>query len=99
MRALYNHAGFAQMFFLSIKRLSGHFAFCHLSAFLVHQCMLDGISAAMSIALVALVVFLVLHIRTGVETQIGKIYLALYIMLIVWAGARVFTITKDLLNK
>ena len=53
----------------------------------------------MSIALVALVVFLVLHIRTGVETRIGKIYLALYIMLIVWAGARVFTITKDLLNK
>jgi hypothetical protein len=53
----------------------------------------------MTIALIALVVFLVLHIRTGVETQIGKIYLALYIMLIVWAGARVFTITKDLLNK
>ena len=53
----------------------------------------------MTIALIALVVFLVLHIRTGVETQIGKIYLTLYIMLIVWAGARVFTITKDLLNK
>lgn len=53
----------------------------------------------MSIALVALVVFLVLHIRTGLETQMSKIYLALYIMLIVWAGARVFTITKDLLNK
>jgi len=53
----------------------------------------------MAVALVALVVFMVLHLRGGVDTQMEKIYLALYIMLTVWAGIRVVSITKDLKNK
>lgn len=53
----------------------------------------------MALALVALVVFLVLHISAGIDSQMSKLYLGLYIMLIIWAAARVFTITKDLLKK
>lgn len=53
----------------------------------------------MAAALVALLVFLILHIGAGIDSQMSKIYLALYILLIIWAGMRVFTITKDLLQK
>lgn len=53
----------------------------------------------MALALVALVVFLVLHISAGIDSQMSKLYLGLYVMLIIWAAARVFTITKDLLQK
>lgn len=53
----------------------------------------------MALALVALVVFLVLHISAGIDSQMSKLYLGLYIMLIIWAAARVFSITKDLLQK
>lgn len=53
----------------------------------------------MAAALVSLLVFLILHIGAGIDSQMSKIYLALYILLIIWAGMRVFTITKDLLQK
>lgn len=53
----------------------------------------------MAIALVALMVFLIIHIRAGILTQMSKIYLGVYILLILWAAARVFTMTKDLLQK
>lgn len=55
--------------------------------------------AVMALALVALIVFLVLHILAGLDTQISKIYLALYVLLIIWAGTRVYTLTKDLIQK
>lgn len=53
----------------------------------------------MAIALVALIVFLIIHISSGILTQMSKIYLGVYILLILWAAARVFTMTKDLLQK
>lgn len=53
----------------------------------------------MAIALVALIVFLIIHISTGILTQMSKIYLGVYILLILWAAVRVFTMTKDLLQK
>ncbi len=55
--------------------------------------------AVMALALVALVVFLVLHVLAGLDTQMSKIYLALYVLLIIWAGTRVYTLTKDLIQK
>jgi len=55
--------------------------------------------AVMALALVALIVFLVLHILAGLDTQMSKIYLALYVLLIIWAGTRVYTLTKDLIQK
>jgi len=55
--------------------------------------------AVMALALVALIVFLVLHVLAGLDTQMSKIYLALYVLLIIWAGTRVYTLTKDLIQK
>ena len=55
--------------------------------------------AVMALALVALIVFLVLHVLAGLDTQMSKIYLALYVLLIIWAGIRVYTLTKDLIQK
>lgn len=55
--------------------------------------------AVMALALVALVVFLVLQVASGINGQMDKIYLALYALLILWAGARVFTLTKELKQK
>ncbi len=53
----------------------------------------------MALILVALVVFMVMHIRAGLDTQYSKLLLAGYILLLVWAGARVFTLVKDLVQK
>ena len=55
--------------------------------------------AVMALALVALVVFLVLHILAGLDTQMSKIYLVLYLLLIIWVGTRVYTLAKDLIQK
>lgn len=55
--------------------------------------------AVMALALVALMVFLVLHIIGGLDTQMSKIYLALYILLIIWAGTRVYSLAKELIQK
>lgn len=52
--------------------------------------------AVMALALIALVVFAVLQIVSGITTQMDKIYLAAYILLIFWAGARVVTLAKEL---
>ena len=53
----------------------------------------------MAAALVALIVFMILHVRAGLGTQVSKLYLGLYIMLTLWAAARVFTLSKDLFQK
>lgn len=53
----------------------------------------------LSLALVTLVVFMILHIRAGIGSQMSKLYLGLYILLIGWAGIRVFNTAKDLLQK
>ena len=50
----------------------------------------------MVLAFVTLTVFMVLHVRAGIETQMSKLYLGLYIILMVWAAARVFSIVKEL---
>ena len=55
--------------------------------------------AIMAIAFVALAVFLVLHIRTGLDTQASKLYLCLYVILMGWAAVRVFSIAKELRKK
>ena len=53
----------------------------------------------MAAAFIILAVFLVLHASAGLETQKTKIYLGLYIILMGWAGVRVFSLAKELLNK
>lgn len=53
----------------------------------------------MAVAFVVLAVFLVLNYRAGVETQMQKLYIGLYLVLMGWAAVRVFSIAKDLFQK
>lgn len=53
----------------------------------------------MALALVVLIVFMVLHVRAGLESQMSRVYLGLYGLLIIWAGVRVFTLVKDIIKK
>lgn len=55
--------------------------------------------AVMAFALVAIVVFMVLHVKAGLETQMSKVYAALYALLAIWAGIRVFSIGKEIFGK
>ncbi len=56
-------------------------------------------AAFMALIFVALVVFMIMHIRTGLDGQYGKLLLGGYILLLLWAGARVFTLVRDLSGK
>lgn len=53
----------------------------------------------MSLMLVALAVFMIVHIRAGLDGQYAKILLAGYILLIVWAAVRLFTIIRNLTGR
>jgi hypothetical protein len=53
----------------------------------------------MALMLVALAVFMIVHIRAGLDGQYAKILLAGYILLIVWAAARLFTIVRNLTGR
>ena len=53
----------------------------------------------MSLMLVALAVFMIVHIRAGLDGQYAKILLAGYILLIVWSAARLFTIIRNLTGR
>lgn len=53
----------------------------------------------MALMLVALTVFMIIHIRAGLDGQNAKILLAGYILLILWAAARLFTLIRNLSGK
>ena len=53
----------------------------------------------MAAALVVLTVFMILHVRAGIETQMAQLYLGLYVILMGWAAVRVFSLAKELLKK
>ena len=53
----------------------------------------------MALMLVALAVFMIVHIRAGLDGPYAKIRLAAYILLIVWASARLFTIIRNLTGR
>lgn len=53
----------------------------------------------MALMLVALTVFMIIHIRAGLDSQNAKILLAGYILLIFWAAARLFSLIRNLLEK
>ena len=50
----------------------------------------------MALMLVALTVFMVIHIRAGLEGNHAKILLAGYVLLIIWAAGRLFTLIRNL---
>ena len=53
----------------------------------------------MALMLVALTVFMIIHIRAGLDSQNAKILLAGYILLIFWAAVPLFTLVRNLLGK
>ena len=53
----------------------------------------------MALMLVALTVFMIIHIRAGIDGTNAKIFLAAYVLLIIWAAARLFTMIKNLIGK
>ena len=50
----------------------------------------------MALMIVALTVFMVIHIRAGLDGTNAKILLAGYVLLIIWAAGRLFTLIRNL---
>jgi hypothetical protein len=50
----------------------------------------------MALMIVTLTVFMVIHIRAGLDGTNAKIFLAGYVLLIIWAAGRLFTLIKNL---
>lgn len=57
------------------------------------------LAAMMTLAIIALVVFMIVHINAGLDTANAKLLLAGYILMIIWAGVRLFSTIKSLLGK
>lgn len=53
----------------------------------------------MTLILAAMVVFMVIHIRAGLDGQNAKLLLGGYILLILWAVYRIFTLIRDITRK
>jgi hypothetical protein len=56
-------------------------------------------AAMMTLAIIALVVFMIVHIRAGLDGTNAKLLLAAYILMIFWAGFRLFSTIKSLLDR
>ncbi len=56
-------------------------------------------AAFMAIMLIALTVFMIIHIRAGLDGQNAKILLAGYILLIIWAAYRLVSMIRNLLGR
>ena len=52
----------------------------------------------MALMLVALTVFMVIHIRAGLDGNNAKILLAGYVLLVIWAAGRLFSLIRNLRN-
>jgi hypothetical protein len=55
-------------------------------------------AAIIAIILVDLVVFLIMQICSGVEGNIATLYTAMYVLLIIWAAIRLFSLIKEIRN-
>ncbi len=53
----------------------------------------------MAAIMVALVVFAVIHIGNGLETQYAKMILGGYVIIFIWAGYRIATLIRELIRK
>ena len=53
----------------------------------------------MTLILAAMVVFMVIHIHAGLDGQTAKLLLGGYILLIIWASYRIFTLIRDITRK
>jgi hypothetical protein len=50
----------------------------------------------MSAAIVILAILMVMHIREGLVTQNAKMYMWFYVILIVWAAIRLYSLIKEI---
>ncbi|MBR5140875.1 MAG: hypothetical protein IKW55_00135 [Bacteroidales bacterium] len=50
----------------------------------------------MALLLVAVVAFMILHIKAGLDSSNAKLLLGGYILILIWAGMRLFTLIKSL---
>lgn len=53
----------------------------------------------MALMIVALTVFMIVHIRAGLDGTNAKILLAGYVLLIIWAAGRLFTLIRNLIGR
>ncbi len=53
----------------------------------------------MALIFISLVIFMIIHITEGMDGTYAKLQLALYVLLLIWAGIRVFTLVRDLTRK
>ena len=56
-------------------------------------------AAMMTLAIIALVVFMIVHIRAGLDEVNAKLLLAADVLMIIWAGFRLLATIKSLLGK
>ena len=49
----------------------------------------------MSVALVAVSAFAVVHAMTALDTRYGTLVMAAYVLLFIWAGCRVVVLVKE----
>ena len=50
----------------------------------------------MALLLVAVVAFMILHIMSGLQSGNAKLLLGGYILILIWAAVRLYTLIKDL---
>lgn len=55
-------------------------------------------AALMVLILAAMVVFMIIHIRAGLDSLNAKLLLGGYILLILWASYRIFTLVRDIIR-
>ena len=53
-------------------------------------------AAFMALLLVAVVAFMILHIMSGLQSGNAKLLLGGYILILIWAAVRLYTLIKDL---
>lgn len=54
--------------------------------------------AFMALVLLAVVVFMILHIKAGLQSGNAKLILAGYIIIFIWGLTRLYTLIKNLRN-
>lgn len=55
--------------------------------------------AVMAAAMIAVIVFMVLHLTSGTAGQTAKLWTLIYVLLIIWAGMRVWALGKEIFRK
>lgn len=52
----------------------------------------------MALIIIALAVFMIIHIHNGIVGQNAKLLLGGYILMLLWAGMRLYTLIKEILR-